>query len=135
MVFRTHNTTCAMHVLVLRLGSIILKYSILPNFLSFVVIAFRFSPSSIEKLGFFFLPFCKMAMAGRMRSIIPQCNQLLKSESQTQTPALLRALLYPTTANSEVRVIDFPIFFFLFLVLHMGFDCSDVCLICGKMTG
>lgn len=43
-----------------------------------------------------------MAMAGRMRSIIPQFNQLLKSESLTQRPALLRALLCPTTPNSEV---------------------------------
>ncbi|KAA0058632.1 ATP synthase subunit O [Cucumis melo var. makuwa] len=43
-----------------------------------------------------------MAMAGRMRSIIPQFNQLLKSESQTQRSALTRALLCPTTANSEI---------------------------------
>ncbi|KGN45131.1 ATP synthase subunit O, mitochondrial [Cucumis sativus] len=43
-----------------------------------------------------------MAMAGRMRSIIPQFNQLLKSESQAQRSALTRALLCPTTANSEI---------------------------------
>ncbi|XP_008461286.2 ATP synthase subunit O, mitochondrial [Cucumis melo] len=43
-----------------------------------------------------------MAMAGRMRSIIPQFNQLLKSESQIQRSALTRALLCPTTANSEI---------------------------------
>ncbi|KAG6575686.1 hypothetical protein SDJN03_26325, partial [Cucurbita argyrosperma subsp. sororia] len=42
-----------------------------------------------------------MAMAGRIRSIIPVFNQILKSESRTQRPALQRALLCPTTANSE----------------------------------
>lgn len=58
-----------------------------------------------------------MAMAGRMRSIIPQFNQLLKSESLTQRPALLRALLCPTTPNSEVRTNDFSVYFFVpFLV-------------------
>ncbi|XP_022148716.1 ATP synthase subunit O, mitochondrial-like isoform X2 [Momordica charantia] len=39
-----------------------------------------------------------MALAGRMRSIIPHFNQLLKSESQTQRTALLRSLLCPTNS-------------------------------------
>ena len=91
-----------------------------------VTLAFRFSPSSIGKLGFTF-PFREMAMAGRIRSIIPVFNQILKSESRTQRPALQRALLCPTTANFEVIINDFS---FLFSVFSISIPCFPTALSC-----